>query len=115
MKYILLLLPSLVFAGEYEPEPDIYNYETTVENTYIEYKAYDNAIAAQAALSSIPSISHRTSHDSHTGWSISGSEYNGKTGLGVAIQHQADSVSFKANAASSGKEQIYGFGATFSF
>lgn len=110
-KYLLLLLPVIAFAGE---PPIIYN-ETIVENTYIESKDFSEALAASAALSSIPSLSHRTSKHSHTGIGFGAGFYEGKQGLAFNVQNQSSCLSLEANFAISGKEKIYGVGATISF
>jgi hypothetical protein len=93
-----------------------YNYqETYVEDTYIEYRDYDDVMAAQAALSSIPEISHRTGHDKHSGIGFGAGYYEGKQGLAVNIQNMSSCLSLEANFAFAGKEKIYGLGATLSF
>jgi len=117
MKYILFLLPSLVFAnGNHEENSHkTYYQDTYVENTYIQYKTYDSALAAQAAISSIPSLSHRTGHDSHTGLGFGAGFYEGKQGLGITLEHQTSCATYKINAAAAGKEQIYSFGVMVGF
>ena len=123
-KFILLLLPVLAFANGNHYKNSHHVIEKTVierhepvivENTYIEYKAHNETFAAMAALSSIPSISHRKHDHRHSGIGFGAGSYNGEQGLGIAIQHQCDSISLKINSAVSGKEKIHGLGVTISF
>ena len=116
----LLIFTPLVFAnGNHEQnshhEDKTYTNEYISESTYIEYKGFSEAIAAQAALSSIPALSHRHSKHSHSGIGFGAGYYEGHNGLAFNIQNQTDCISLEANFAFSGKEKIYGLGATISF
>ena len=108
----LILIPTLVFANG---NHDKNSHHSIVENTYIEYKAHSETFSAMAALTSIPSISHRKHDHRHSGIGFGAGHYNGEQGLGVSFEHQSNCLTWKINSAISGSEKIHGLGVTFSF
>ena len=115
-KYVLLLVSFQAIAnGSYhhnnieQPKvspPKVYNYTTNL------YKS--DGLAAIAAISSIPELSHKNKHG-HTGIGFGFSSVDDENGVAVGITHHCDKSAYKLNLGTSGGENVLGAGVTISF
>ncbi|MDX1351554.1 MAG: YadA-like family protein [Thiomicrorhabdus sp.] len=98
------------------------HYHITEHNYYIDsYKLereIEGVAATNAALSSLPSLSHAPNHsssgDDHTGLGFAVGAYNGASAIAVGFEGQYEDITLKLNAAKSDRSDAqFGFGVMF--
>lgn len=121
MKYLLLLIPLTVFAGDNYNKccnQTIINEYTEVTNEYtnefLDYKKYDSALAISAAMASIPDISHAKHSDGHLAIGYGIGVYDGETAIALGLEKHLDDTALKLNIGINHKETMVGAGASFS-
>ena len=123
-KYLLLLLPLTVYANgnhyenshhDDECRTEIVHSERPIERVEPSFKSYDAEIAINAAIASMPTISHHKGHSDHKAMSFGIGSYESSQAIAIGYEQHHEESAYRLNIGVSRGTSVVGGGFSYSF